>query len=59
MSLDAGIFGRGGGEATVDPCVDTTWDGTDAQGRAVASGNYRFLVEADGRVKSTSLTLVR
>ena len=36
-----------------------TWDGTDAQGRAVASGNYRFLVEADGRVKSTSLTLVR
>jgi len=36
-----------------------TWDGTDGNGRAVASGNYRFIVEADGQVESTSLTLVR
>ena len=35
------------------------WDGTDAQGRPVASGSYRFVVEADGEVVSTALTLVR
>lgn len=35
------------------------WDGTDAAGRAVGSGSYRFVVEADGRRDSTSLTLVR
>ena len=36
-----------------------TWDGSDTQGRTVASGTYRFVVEADGRVQSTPLTLVR
>ncbi|HKK72872.1 MAG TPA: FG-GAP-like repeat-containing protein [Candidatus Krumholzibacteria bacterium] len=36
-----------------------TWDGSDTQGRNVASGTYRFVVEADGRVQSTPLTLVR
>lgn len=35
------------------------WDGTDQRGRQVASGNYRFVVEADGQIQSTSLTLVR
>jgi hypothetical protein len=35
------------------------WDGTDRRGRPVASGNYRFVVEADGQIETTSLTLVR
>ena len=35
------------------------WDGTDGRGHGVASGNYRFLVESDGQVASTSLSLVR
>ena len=35
------------------------WDGADHRGRQVSSGNYRFVVEADGQMESTSLTLVR
>ena len=35
------------------------WDGADQRGRQVSSGNYRFVVEADGQIESTSLTLVR
>lgn len=38
---------------------EITWDGTDAQGRPVASGSYRFVVESDGRVATTPLTLIR
>jgi hypothetical protein len=38
---------------------DVVWDGTDDQGAPVASGGYRFVVEADGRRASTPLTLVR
>ena len=35
------------------------WDGTDRNGSQVASGNYRFVVEADGQMESIPLTLVR
>jgi hypothetical protein len=35
------------------------WDGTDRGGAQVASGTYRFVVEADGQMESVSLTLVR
>jgi hypothetical protein len=35
------------------------WDGTDRSGSRVASGTYRFVVEADGQAESVSLTLVR
>jgi len=35
------------------------WDGTDDGGRPVASGSYRFVVEAGSRIESTSLTLLR
>jgi hypothetical protein len=36
-----------------------TWDGTDRNGSQVASGNYRFVVEADGQMETIPLTLVR
>ena len=36
-----------------------TWDGTDRNGSQVASGNYRFVVEADGQMETVPLTLVR
>jgi hypothetical protein len=38
---------------------EVVWDGTDGSGRAVASGSYRFVVESDGRISSTPMTLVR
>lgn len=44
---------RGSGWRTV------VWDGTDAAGRAVASGRYFFEVEADRQRRVVSLSLVR
>ena len=45
--------------APVNGWNTVVWDGVDQRGRQVSSGNYRFVVEADGQVESTSLTLVR
>ena len=39
--------------------AEVVWNGADDDGRPVASGSYRFVVEADGQGRSVPLTLVR
>lgn len=45
------------------PCAagrtELTWDGTDARGRALASGAFLLRLEADGALATRRLTLVR
>jgi len=50
VNLDAGIFGRVG-DGPVDPCVRTTWDGTNTRDRYVPRGIYLIRLEANGQVK--------
>ncbi len=49
VSLDAGQYGRVLAGATPDPCVLTTWDGTDTNGASVSRGIYVLRLRADGR----------
>lgn len=48
VTLDPGQYGRALGGQT-DPCVSTTWDGTDEQGRQVAPGLYILRLRTNGR----------
>lgn len=49
VTLQAGIYGREGPFGTTDPCVATTWDGTDSRGREVARGVYILRLTSNGR----------
>jgi len=48
VRLEAGIYGRGVA-ASDDPCVSTTWDGRDEQGRLVPRGIYVLRLRAGGK----------
>ena len=47
------------GPARVGEWAEAQWNGTDRQGRPVASGSYRFVVESARGSAATPLTLVR
>lgn len=49
VTLEAGQYGRLDGGMPADPCVETIWDGTDEQGRAVPRGVYVLRLRAAGR----------
>jgi hypothetical protein len=51
VTLQPGIYGRGLAGAAADPCVSTTWDGRDDEGRTVPRGVYLLRLKADGRVE--------
>lgn len=46
VTLDPGQYGRA--PAEINPCVATTWDGTDASGKAVSRGVYILRLRASG-----------
>jgi hypothetical protein len=48
ISLEPGIYGRGGSPDPSDPCVHTSWDGLDGDGRTVARGVYLLRLDAGG-----------
>lgn len=47
--LDPGIYGRTGPFEEDNPCVGTSWDGTDANGREVPAGVYTLRLRTNGR----------
>jgi hypothetical protein len=49
VTLDAGQYGRNVLGANPDPCVQTTWDGTDQDGNRVPRGVYVLRLRAGGR----------
>lgn len=49
QTLPAGYYGRTDTEAVDPACVQTSWDGTDHQGREVARGVYVLRLRAGGR----------
>ncbi len=49
VTLDPGIYGRGLVGAETDPCVLTSWDGRDDEGRTVARGVYLLRFRAGGK----------
>lgn len=49
VTLDAGIYGRGLVGAQIDPCVLTTWDGRDDEGRTLGRGVYLLRLRAAGK----------
>lgn len=51
VTLEQGIYGRGLVGAQEDPCVLTSWDGRDDDGRAVARGVYLLRLNAGGIVQ--------
>jgi hypothetical protein len=48
ITLEPGIYGRGGLPDPSDPCLRTTWDGLDGEGREVARGIYLLRLDAGG-----------
>ena len=57
VRLEAGIYGRGVA-ASVDPCVSTTWDGRDEQGRVVPRGIYVLRLRAGGKVDTRRMVFL-
>jgi hypothetical protein len=49
ITLPPGIYGRTGVLVTPDPCVLTTWDGTDYEGRTVVAGVYVLRLRTNGQ----------
>jgi hypothetical protein len=49
VTLDPGIYGREQVGAGIDPCVTTTWDGRDDEGRTLARGVYLLRLRAAGK----------
>jgi len=47
--LEPGLYGRGGPLSPGDPCVATSWDGTNADGGVVATGIYLLRLRVNGR----------
>jgi subtilisin family serine protease len=47
--LEPGLYGRGGPLSPGDPCVATSWDGRDADGRLVETGIYLLRLRVGGR----------
>jgi hypothetical protein len=48
IKLEPGIYGRGGVPDPGDPCVHTSWDGRDGDGRTVPRGVYLLRLDAGG-----------
>ncbi|MGH7552065.1 MAG: S8 family serine peptidase, partial [Longimicrobiales bacterium] len=49
ITLPPGIYGRTGVLVAPDPCVQTTWDGTDHAGRTVTAGVYVLRLRTAGQ----------
>jgi hypothetical protein len=49
VTLDPGIYGRSGPFEEDDPCVGTSWDGTDARGTLMPRGIYVLRLRTNGR----------
>ncbi|MGH7501906.1 MAG: S8 family serine peptidase [Longimicrobiales bacterium] len=51
ITLEPGIYGRGGTTDPGDPCVQTSWDGRDGNGRALPRGLYLLRLIAGGKTQ--------
>lgn len=48
ITLEPGIYGRGGSPDPADPCIRTSWDGVDGEGRTAPRGVYLLRLDAGG-----------